>query len=159
MRIATKDIATLVYKHAYRLGVNGLIAVSNMLYFADLVGQIENNGRLVGKNPTSSAKGLYQFIDGSIEPAINRLKRNIGHREWMEEALVRKDANLLTWEQQTLLFIANMLEQRGTDSYLLQLFMDGSKEAMEQLYYQFHHTNPDKATKERTRRIIYGDRD
>jgi hypothetical protein len=157
MRIATKEIADLIYRHARRLGVNGFLAVSNVLHFADLVGQIENNGRLVGKNPTSSAKGLYQFINGSIEPAVNRLKRNIGDREWMVEALRHKDANLLTWEEQTLLFLANILEQRGTDQYLRPLFAEGSKEAMISLYYKYHHTNPDEATKERTKKIIYGD--
>lgn len=149
-----KSSTKVITKHAIRLGLPIGSSLLNMEYFATKVGLVENNGRTVGNNPTSSAEGLYQFIDGSIEPAINRVCRTIPKEPWMDEVIKTKSVNSLTRDQQTLMFIADILEKKGGDKYTKSI-MRGDKSAMVQAYFVLHHTSPDEATKKRAERIIY----
>lgn len=142
-------IWALVAKHANRLDLSVPRAFVYALAFAEYVGLIENNGRLVGKNPTSSAKGLYQYIDSAVPVAKNRLGRTIDCTDWPD------DPNEMTWEQQTLLFLGDMLERKGSDKYMKKILI-GDTEAMYECYLKLHHTNPDEATKERARRKLDG---
>lgn len=144
------ELKRIVGKNALRLGVDEELAFINILLFSKFVGIIENNDKTVGSNPTSSAKGLYQYINGSVEPAINRLRRYIDE-PWMDEAIKHKDANRLSRYQQTLMFVADMLERRGSDKYM-KAIMEGSATAAVQAYLTLHHTNPDIATIERVAR-------
>ena len=100
---------------------------------------VDNSCETVGKNPKSSAKGLYQFINSSVEPAVNRLERYIGMQGWMEEAKDHKDANKLSREQQTLLFLGDLLEKKGSDKFMRDVMM-GDEEAMYKAYSHLHHT-------------------
>lgn len=149
-----KNSTKVITKHAIRFGLPIGSSLLNMEYFATKVGLIENNGKATGNNPTSSAEGLYQFVDGSIEPAINRLCRTIPREPWMDEIIKTKNMNSLSRERQTLMFIADILEKRGGDKYTKSI-MAGDKSAMIQAYLVLHHTNPDEATKKRAERIIY----
>lgn len=149
-----KNTTKVVTKHAIKMGLSIGSSLLNMEYFATKVGLIENNSKLVGNNPTSSAEGLYQFIDGSIEPAINRVCRTVPREPWMDDVIRTKNMNLLTRDQQTLMFVADILEKRGSDKYTKSIMM-GDKAAMLQAYLVLHHTNPDEATKKRAERIIY----
>ena len=133
-------LSTLVGSHAERLGVDYDTAMYNLEDFSEKVGMIENSGKTVGKNPTSSAKGLYQFINSSVEPAVNRLAKYIGMQEWMKEAVEHKDANKLSREEQRLLFLGDLLEKRGSDE-LMRGVMEGDEEAMYDAYSKLHHTN------------------
>jgi hypothetical protein len=147
-----KDLLrTLIFKHSDRLGIDLDVAMRNALEFAQYVGLIENNGETQGKNPVSSAKGLYQFIDGSVAPAMNRLSRSIGWYPWMQ----RKNPNDMSREQQTLMFLGDILEKHGSDLYVPGI-LRGEKEDMLNAYLKLHHTNPDVATVRRAKRIIYG---
>lgn len=148
-------LGILIGYHSKRLNTNPYIARQHLLKFAELVGIMENAGKTVGKNPTSTAKGLYQFIDGSVVPAMNRLSRTVGEHQWMRDARVHKDANQMTREQQTLMFLGDMLEKRGSDRYMGYV-MGGDKEAMMNAYLVLHHTAPDEATKKRAKRIFGG---
>ena len=150
----SKDCVKVVTKHAIRKGLPIGPAVLNMEYFATCVGIIENGGRTAGDNRTTSAEGLYQFVDGSIEPAINRVLRTIPCQPWMAQVLKDKDMDKLTRDQQTLMFIADILEKRGGDKYTKSI-MEGDKKAMLNAYLVLHHTNPDPATRDRAERIIY----
>jgi len=147
--------AILIGNSAKRLGVKYETATKNLKEFARLVGQIENDGKLTGKNPKSTASGLYQFIEGSVEPAVNRLKRHIGMQPWMEKALAQKDAGSLTREQQTLLFLADLLEKKGSDP-IMKKVLAGDYDAFLQAYLKLHHTAPDAATLKRAKEIILG---
>jgi hypothetical protein len=151
------DVSKIIFLHWKRMGSHGDFrdVFMNCLEFARLVGIIENNNTLYGKNPTSSAKGLYQFISGSIKPAVNRTRRYLGERNWYEELLEHKDASRVGWEEQTILFFANILGQRGSDEYMKHIMESGSKLHMELCYYKFHHTAPDEATILRVKKIIY----
>ena len=148
-------IKRVVYKHADRLLLDREAALGNALGFAHIVGLAENNGKLVGKNPTSTAKGLYQFINGSVGPAVVRAARTVGMLKWMQEALEHRDFNRLNWEQQTLLFLADVLEKKGGDRYMRPVLATGSLEAMEQAYYKLHHTAPDEMTIKNWKRKSY----
>lgn len=150
------DIWLLVSKHSKRLNVDIEKAFKNLMTFSMVVGYMENRGELQGKNPLSSAKGLYQFIDGSIEPAINRTIRYIGERPWMDDLRISKDANTLNWEQQTLLFLGDILGKRGTDILMKQVMSSGDREAMKQVYLKYHHTKPDGNTLRRAEVIFNG---
>ena len=55
--------------------------------------------------------------------------------------------------QQTELFIGDMLEKDGSDKYM-QLVFDGDMEGMIKAYEVLHHTNPDRKTKARPRKIF-----
>lgn len=157
----SEDIYTLVKRHSRRLGVNPDVAYENAIRFAEIVGKIENNGKLVGKNPTSTAKGLYQFLDGSVPVAIRRLTRTIV-RSWMQPYVNPNDLN---WEQQTLMFLADLLEKVAVvngrripglgDSIMRRVLKDASDtEAIKEAYYILHHTDPDEATKRLVERVL-----
>lgn len=150
----SSDCVKIITKHAIRKGLAIGPAILNVEYFATVVGIIENGGKVTGDNKTTSAEGLYQFVDGSIEPAINRILRTIPLQPWMAQVLKDKDMDKLTKDQQTLMFIADILEKRGSDKYTKSI-MEGSRSAMLQAYLILHHTNPDPATKARAERIIY----
>lgn len=152
-RKAASQKAVLIGNSAKRLGVKYKTAKENLDKFTRFVGMVENDGKLVGNNPTSTAEGLYQFIEGSIEPAINRLKRHIGYQEWMKEVVKTKDVNKLTREQQTLMFLADLLEKGGSDRTMKKV-MEGDLNAFKEAYKIFHHTNPDVATLKRIDKLI-----
>lgn len=134
---------TLIGSHAERLGIDYATASNNLEDFARRVGLAENSGKTVGKNPKSTAKGLYQFINSSVTPAINRLEKYIGMQPWMVEAKKHKNANKLTRKQQTLMFLADLLEKEGSDAMMAGA-MSGDKEAMFQAYSKLHHTKMNK---------------
>jgi hypothetical protein len=157
-------------------------AIDNLLdKFLRAVIQIESSGDSKAKSSESSASGLLQFLmpseeypNGSAIPALNRVEKYLGKREWGEELRKHGDASLLTAEQQVELFIGNILEKTvvvrdldadgniqynkkgkiltkempGLGDELMQKVFDGDMEGMLEAYYMIHHTNPDKATRE-----------
>jgi hypothetical protein len=156
VRGINERIYSLVGSHADRLGIDKDKAYLNALRFAHWVGQFENDGMLIGNNrpqeghSPSSAKGLYQFIDGSVGPARNRLGRH------MDVSGLPNDPNDMTWEQQTLLLLADLLEKKGSDRYMSRVLSDCMEGDIEIAYYTLHHTAPDKRTKDMTRGKLHG---
>lgn len=139
------DVSVVVKHHAKRLGYDYHTALSHLSTYSDLVSYAESRNDPKAANPNSTARGLYQFLEGSIDEAIKRTARMIGMKPWMKRALVHRDASRLTKEQQTTLFMGNFLEMSGSDKYVEKI-MTGDIEAMSQAYYKLHHTKPDKAT-------------
>jgi len=154
----SKDIETVVFSHADRLGIPREVALENAMKFAETVGIMENSGKLVGFNkpqagkPKSSAKGLYQFLDGSVGPAKVRLGR---HTEVGE---IPDDPNEMSWDQQTSLFLADVLEKTAVvngekkpglgDELMKKVLQDANDTAaVRDAYYILHHTKPDERTK------------
>jgi len=154
------DKDSLISSHSERLGVDEVEAKKNLEYFAEEVGQIENSGKTKGGNipvkgkKATSAKGLYQFVEDSVEPAVNRLEKYIGPKEWTVSARGHKDANKLTRDQQTQLFLADLLEKEGGDKYMKGV-MQGNKSAMRMAYRVLHHTDlDDKKTEARAKKYF-----
>jgi hypothetical protein len=137
-----------------RLGINA----SNLDEFADLTRKIESEGGT--ENPKSSASGRFQFTDDSFDTALNRIERMYltdgrDVPDWVNEAREHKDPNELTYQQEKDLFLANLYDRdaSGDTDRLFKLIAEGDKEAMLEMYYKYHHTNPDEATKKRATNI------
>ena len=150
------DLADLIRIHSERLHVNVETAMRNLLLFSTIVGIMENDGRLTGKSPLSSARGLYQYVEDSVIPAINRLSKYIGERAWMKPLRVSRDTSTLSREHQTLLFLGDILEKDGSDKYMKPIMETGDRREMLKAYYRLHHTAPDSATISRAERVFYG---
>ena len=149
------NVANLVNFHLDRLKIVDKETAINNLYdiFIPAVIEIESSGNPTAKNPNSTARGLFQFLEGSVEPALNRAEKYLGTLSWGKELRVHKDASKLTPVQQTILFVGDMLEKTGSDSLMLRVF-NGDIEGMIKAYEVLHHTAPDKATEDRAREIF-----
>ena len=145
-------------------------AIKNLEQFAELTRNTESSNNYkaenipVGKKKKTSAKGAYQFLDGSIVPAINRLERLIGEQPWMTD--LRKSNNIfsLTDKQQDLLFFGDMFEKtvdktKGLGDNLLKKIVKGDKNAMFEMYKKAHHTGklPPEAEKNARRKFLQED--
>jgi hypothetical protein len=124
---------------------------ANIYDFSRQVRQIESDNNPKAAAKTTSAKGVYQFTDASVQTAKNRMY-NMGFEK---EAIRAIDNNPHNWndEQADSMFLANIFAQRGSDK-LLRKIGYGDIEARKQAYYKFHHTSPDTATKNRVNNII-----
>ena len=149
------NTANLVNFHLDRLKIVDKETAINNLYdiFIPAVIEIESSGNPTAKNPNSTARGLFQFLEGSVEPALNRAEKYLGTLPWGKELRVHKDASKLTPVQQTILFVGDMLEKTGSDSLMIRVF-NGDIEGMIKAYEVLHHTAPDKATEDRAREIF-----
>jgi hypothetical protein len=145
-------------------------AYRNLEKFAELTRNTESSNNYkaenipVGKKKKTSAKGAYQFLDGSIVPAINRLERLIGEQPWMAD--LRKSNNIfsLTDKQQDLLFFGDIFEKtvdktKGLGDRLLKKIVKGDRNAMLQMYEKAHHTGklPPEAKKNARRKFLQED--
>jgi len=143
------DLDKLIKAHSDRLGIDPTVAKENLMKFAEIVGQIENSGKTQGKNP-SSAEGLYQFKtdtsegQSSLETAINRTRKYLGDRSWMQDAERTDAINFLPRDYQTTLFIGDLMEKEGSDKLMRRVATLGDKDAMLEAYLELHHTNRDE---------------
>ena len=149
------DMQKLINFHLDRLGIEDKESATFNLknVFMPTVLEMESSGDYQAANKVSTAKGGFQFIEGSVVPALNRLERRIGKQDWGTELRKHKDASKLTPEQQQLLFMADMLEKKGSDQYMTKV-MQGDKQGSMDAYYKLHHTAPDEATKKRAEKIF-----
>lgn len=133
-----------------------------------LIMQIESSGKRYAQPPVdpqtgkraSSAKSFYQFVDGSIGVAVNRLERYM--KAYALGSLPQCAANLrrhpsLIFETsercQAILTLVNIIGQRGSDELLYE-YLRGNDRAAMKVYYAFHHTNPDGPTIVRTEQLF-----
>ena len=138
-------------KQATRLKVSGLSFIDNIYAWARMVRHIESDNNHQASAGTTSAKGVYQFTDASVQTAKNRMFNMGFDKEFIREI----DNNPHNWtdEHADSMFLANMFAQRGSDA-LLKKIGECDVEAMKTAYYKFHHTDPDEATKKRVDNII-----
>jgi len=116
-----------------------------------MVREIESDDNPKAAAETTSAKGVYQFTDASVETAKNRM-HNMGF--FLEDIRdVPTNPHEWTDEQADCIFLANMFAQRGSDK-LLSKVAYGDLDAMKMAYYKFHHTDPDTPTRQRVDNII-----
>ena len=121
--------------------------------YAEIVAGIESDYGKNVDNPDSTAKGIYQFTDAGFKTAVQRAK-NAYEAEgysiplWLSKA---EEVGIkgLKPEQQKDLFFANLQQNPDPTMDLLKKYEEGDKEAGYDLYAKYHHTKPDKATKDR----------
>ena len=150
---------TLMTKHLNRSGMEGLDSTKarNVLYdFALKVGRAESSGDPKVKNrplegkEASSATGLYQFLVGTeggqsaLQTAVNRAKKRID-ASWLDEVFKTGKVEDLTPDQQTVLFLGDILEKEGSDKLIKSLLDPNAsekeqKKAMYKIYLNLHHT-------------------
>ena len=138
-------------KQSKRLGISDQRFFDNIVKWSKFVRHIESDNNPKASAETTSAKGVYQFTDASVQTAKNRMF-NMG----FEKEDVRDiDNNPHKWndEQADCMFFANVFAQRGSDKFIKKIGK-GDLEAMKQAYYKFHHTDPDIPTKQRVDNII-----
>jgi hypothetical protein len=99
----------------------------------------------------TSAKGVYQFTDASVDTGRNRMQ-NMGFGDEFTQGI---SSNPQEWdnEQADSMFLANMYAQKGSDALLGQIG-GGDQKARQDAYYKFHHTAPDEATKSRVGKMM-----
>lgn len=145
----TNEIEKLLKTESDRLKCCSYFTLSkNIIWWCEQTGLMESDGRNDNPNSMSSAKGYYQFTDGAFETAKNRLSRYFD-KNFMKELNMYEEIQLLTLEQQTLLLLANIFQQKGTDDYLIDISKNKDLKSSKGLYCYYHHTNPDEATLKR----------
>ena len=135
--------------HLDRLGIDGKeIATQKLNELSSFILEVESDGDFNAANPNSSARGGYQFIKGSVVPAVNRLEKYLGPLPRFDEVRKTGDVRSLSPEDQTLLFMADILEKKGSDK-LINNFLnaDNKKDkqnAAYEIYTVLHHTTDKK---------------
>ena len=144
--------------------------IDNMWDFSSKTRHMESDNNPNARAKTTSASGVYQFTDDSIETGRNRMRTggyatsdaNIaaGGYGWEEDYItgIGDDATQWTPEQADSMFLANMFAQGGSDEYLSAIG-GGDTSKQKEAYYKFHHTDPDVATTERADSIFGGPQD
>ena len=125
--------------------------LDNLYGFSQNVRQIESDNNPMAAAGTTSAKGVYQFTDASVDTGRNRM-RNMG---FDDDYIGGISANPQEWddEQADAMFLANMFAQKGSDA-LLSKIGQGDAQAKQDAYYKFHHTAPDEATISRVNKLM-----
>lgn len=137
---------------------------SKLIQFADTVAEIESNRNPKAKNKTTTATGAFQFVRGSVVPALNRMARFGDLPDWGVSLLEkykkgvtpeehRELISSLPYEKQRDMFLADISEKKveksGLGDTLIKGIALGSIDAMRDLYLKGHHTAPDEPTLKR----------
>lgn len=107
------------------------------------------------KNSESTAAGAYQYTEGAVRTAVNRLKNTVGEKnlpDWAKKVRKSGDARDLTLGQQQILFEADTFQKPGSDKFLTDIF-SGDEDAVIDFYKKLHHTKPDDLTLNRIDRL------
>jgi hypothetical protein len=147
LRKDRKDISNLILeKLEGRLGRD----VTRLHQFAtDVSGMESSYGRNVN-NPTTSAKGHYQFTDDSFVTAKNRMRNILGY---VPQSIANaSDINDLSLPDQKAVFFSHLSEDEGSDLRIMD-YLDGSTGADLYLYHHYKGT-PDKATRQRMKKYF-----
>ena len=128
-----------------RFTYNSVEEAQNILNeLTEFVLESESDGDFNAANPNSSARGGFQFLKPSVVPAINRVESKTGKIERFDEVRKTGDVRSLSPEDQTLIFIGDILEKSGSDKYIQNL-LDAKtpkekRDAAYQIYAVLHHT-------------------
>ena len=139
-------------------------ALANYHQFFEIMGHIENNGKVTGGNKTTSARGLYQFVNASENTAYNKANRyykKIFSRVNYDDDINKKDVRIDKYgaEEQTAMAYAYLSTiNNKTAKELWARVMAGDITAEEAYYSLYHHTNiKDEATQQRVAKIFSKD--
>jgi len=146
----------IILQHANELGLDAFLLKDQLYSFADMTKHIESDNKRGATNAYSGAMSYYQFLPNSVVTAVNRLEivmkqHGMGRVPAWASRVHKNPQEIysLSMPQQRLLVIANIIEQDRSDEYILKLG-SGNNAIAKNLYYKFHHTAPDPATKSRT---------
>ena len=149
----------LLNLHFNRLGIDGKeIATQNLNELASFILEAESDGNFNAANPDSSARGGYQFLKDSVDPAVVRLEKYLGPLPRFDEVRKTGDVRSLSPEDQTLLFMADILEKTavvkgvetpGYGDKLITTFLNADskkdkQKAAYEIYAVLHHTTDKK---------------
>jgi len=125
--------------------------MNNMYDFSQQVRHIESDNNPLAAAGTTSAKGVYQFTDDSVNTGLNRMG-NLGYGQDYTGGISQNPAE---WndEQADSMFLSNIFAQTGSDDYLNKIG-GGDAQARQDAYYKFHHTAPDEATINRVNKMM-----
>ena len=125
--------------------------MSNIYDFSQQVRHIESDNNPLAAAGTTSAKGVYQFTDDSVNTGLNRMG-NLGYNQ---DYIGGISQNPSEWddEQADSMFLSNIFAQTGSDAYLNKIG-GGDAQARQDAYYKFHHTDPDEATRSRVGKLM-----
>lgn len=131
--------------HLDRLGIDGKeLATRDLNELSDFILEVESDGDFNAANPNSSARGGYQFIKGSVVPAVNRLEKYLGPLPRFDEVRKTGDVRSLSSADQTLLFMGDILEKKGSDKLINKFLNANNKKdkqnAAYEIYTILHHT-------------------
>ena len=126
--------------------VDAMAAHGNMNKFLHTVSVIESDHQRYAANPKSTSKSYFQFTDSAFITAKKRAER----MSWVIE---QDNVMAMSYAEQAALVLVDLYQREGTDK-LLSLIADGNVWAMKQVYYRFHHTDPDEDTFNRAERIF-----
>lgn len=150
----------ILYEYAEEIGVPYQEFAENALTLADMTAHIESNSKKGATNPYSGAMSYYQFLPSSVETAVERLERfmkrnDLGNLPAWAEDIRNNPEHIYTvsYENQTTLMLVNIMARPGSKEFFIDL-TNGNTEAAKTLYYRYHHTAPDKATKDRTEMLF-----
>jgi len=123
----------------------------NIYKWSVMVRIIESDNNPKASAGTTSAKGVYQFTDASVQTAKNRMVNMGFDKEDARE--ISNNPHEWADEHADCMFLANVFAQRGSDRLLVKIG-DGDLKAMKDAYYKFHHTDPDEATIKRVDKLM-----
>jgi len=151
--------------HLDRLGIDGKEkATQDLNELASFILEAESDGNFnavnlnkKGEITETSARGGYQFKPLSVDPAVVRLERRLGRLPRFDEVRKTGDVRSLSPEDQTLLFMADILEKTAyinnepKPGYGDKLFNDflnadnkkDKQKAAYEIYEILHHTQID----------------
>ena len=126
--------------------------------FSQLVREIESDDNRQASAGTTSAKGVYQFTNATVQQAKQRAK-NLGIDESFIN-LIPNDPRQWTDKEADTMFYSKLFahsydEPGKVDTLLEQAIVGEDRSAMQNLYYNIHHTNPDNPTIHRTLSKLY----
>jgi len=126
-------------------------ATKNMLDWSKQIRMIESDNNPMASPGTTTAKGVYQFTDDSVNTGLQRLR----NMKYPEEMIAGISNNPQEWSDRQAddMFFGNIFAQKGSDPILREIAM-GNQMARREAYYNFHHTDPDEATISRTEDYI-----
>ncbi len=150
----------IILAHANDLGLDAYLLKEQLYAFSDMTKHIESDNKRGATNAYSGAMSYYQFLPNSVVTAVNRLENvmrehNMGRVPAWASRVHKNPEEIysLSMPQQRLLVIANIIEQKRSDEYILKLG-SGNNVVAKDMYYKFHHTAPDPATKSRTNKLF-----
>ena len=113
------------------------------------IAEVESHTKNVKERTgTTSASGFFQFVKGSAKAAATRTKKYFGNLAWLDEVEKTGEVMNLSYEQQKLLVIGDLLEKKGSDEYFYNLFTAKTSKEVElakrNIYKDLHHTDVDK---------------
>ena len=161
---------TLLKSQLGRLGFDTPQARERLNDLAEKIAMIESSGNPEAKNipvkgkKASSATGLYQFLvdtskgQSALQTAVNRTKKYV-KADWLDEVARTGKVEKLSPEQQTILFLGDIMEKKGSDQYLKKLLDPNASQeeinkAMLDIYSKLHHTDVDERTLNRAKKFI-----